>query len=308
MVKKKKTELMVGGQAVIEGVLMRTPEKYAIAVRKPNKKIIVKKEKSASLTKKSKFWGLPFIRGIIILGETISLGYKALTFSANQQIEEIEKKENKQTRTKQKKTNKQELGTIELAVTMVISIIFALALFKFLPLGIATLFKNKIGGSNFLFNLIDGAAKFGIFILYIWLISLMKDVKIIFQYHGAEHKTVYCYEANKKLTVKNVKKYSKAHPRCGTTFILVVLLLSIIFYLFIPFETNFWLKLGIRILFLPIIAGLSYEWIKLIGKYHYKPIAKILSAPGLLVQKLTTKEPNDKQIEVAIKALEAAVK
>jgi len=295
--KGKKTELMIGGQAVIEGVLMRSNDKYAVALRKPNGKIMVKKEKYVSVTKKNKFLGLPFVRGIIILGETMGLGYRALTFSANQSLKEDDKA----------KAGKEELGTAELMITLVISIAFALALFKFLPLLIATLFKNKIGGSNILFNIIDGAAKFLILILYLMAISMLKDVQRLFQYHGAEHKAVHSYEHNKKLTVENVKKDSKAHARCGTTFILVVLFLSIIFYLFIPFSMNFWLKLFIRILFLPIIAGISYEWIKLSGKHQDKFFAKILIAPGLLVQGLTTREPDDKQIEVAIKALKAVV-
>ncbi|MBU1321121.1 MAG: DUF1385 domain-containing protein [Nanoarchaeota archaeon] len=302
--KKSKPELMVGGQAVIEGVLMRTGDDYAIAVRKANGKIIVKKQKHASLTKKNKFFGWPFVRGIIVLYETLVLGYKALTFSANESLEEEKPKK----KTSKKKDKKPEIGSFELIFTLVLSIIFALALFKFLPLGIATLLKNKIGGSNILFNVIDGVVKFIVFIAYILIISLLKDVKRVFQYHGAEHKTVYCYENNKKLTVANVKKFSKAHPRCGTTFIMVVLFLSILFYLLIPFNMNFWLKLMVRILFLPIIAGISYEFIKITGKYHHTPIGRILSAPGLLVQGLTTKEPDDKQIEVAIKSLSAVVK
>lgn len=292
--KQAKPELMVGGQAVIEGVLMRTKDKYAVAVRQPKGRIVVKKKKQLSLTEKSKLLGLPFIRGIIILVETMILGFKTLTFSANQVVEAKDKKE--------------EIGTLELIITFAISILFALALFKFIPLLVATLFKDKVGGSNFLFNLIDGIAKFVILILYILAISLMKDVKRMFQYHGAEHKTVYCYEANKKLTVKNVKKHSKAHPRCGTTFILVVLFLSILFYLLIPFEISFWLKLLIRILFLPLIAGLSYEWIRISSKHPHKLHVKILAAPGLWVQGLTTREPDDSQIEVAIKALEGVVK
>jgi uncharacterized protein YqhQ len=310
--KSKKPELAIGGQAVIEGVLMRTNEKYAVAIRQPNGKILVKKEKYISITKRNKILGLPFVRGVIMLWETMSLGYKALTFSANQMLKEEEKKELAKDAKKipgknagKKSKKKDELGTTELVITFIISIIFALALFKFLPLLIATLFKNSIGGSNLLFNIIDGAAKFIILVLYLVAISTMKDVKRLFQYHGAEHKVVHCYEHNKKLTVENVKKNSKAHARCGTTFLLVVLLLSIIFYLFIPFGTSFWLKLLIRILFLPVIAGISYEWIRLTGKYSDKLLARILIAPGLFVQKLTTKEPDDKQIEVAIKALKA---
>jgi uncharacterized protein YqhQ len=304
--KNAKPELAIGGQAVIEGVLMRTNDKYAIAVRQPSGRIIVKKENYVSRTKKSKFLGLPLIRGVIMLGETLILGYKALTYSANQSLED-DKQDKKNKGRANKDKQKQELGTPELVVTLIISIIFALGLFKFLPLLIATFFKNKVGGSNILFNIIDGAAKFAILVLYLVAISMMKDVKRLFQYHGAEHKSVHCYEENKKLTVENVKKESKAHARCGTTFILVVLFLSIIFYLFIPFNTNFWLKLLIRILFLPIIAGISYEWIKFSGKHTDNFFAKILIGPGLLVQNLTTREPDDKQIEVAIKSLKAVV-
>jgi uncharacterized protein YqhQ len=289
----KKPELAIGGQAVIEGVLMRTNDKYAIAVRQPNGRIAVKKEEYVSRTKKSKILGLPFNRGVIMLWETMSLGYKALTYSANKSLGEKEKKE--------------ELGASELAITLIISIVFTLLLFKFLPLLIATFLKNRLGGSNLLFNIIDGLAKFIILIAYILAISMMKDVKRLFQYHGAEHKTVHCYEENKKITVENVRKNSKAHARCGTTFILVVLFLSIVFYLFIPFNTNFWLKLLIRILFLPVIAGIAYEWIKFSGKHTNNFFAKILIAPGLLVQSLTTREPDDKQIEVAIKSLKAVV-
>jgi uncharacterized protein YqhQ len=300
----KKPELAIGGQAVIEGVLMRTNEKYAIAVRQPSGKIIVKKEKYISRTKKNKFLGLPFVRGIIMLWETLMLGYKALTFSANESLREQTKPGDKGKAGKNKKS-KEALGTAELVITLIISILFALLLFKFLPLFIANLFKSYIGGSNILFNLIDGIAKLTIFIIYILLLSLMKDVQRLFQYHGAEHKVVHCYEHNHNLTVENVKKDSKAHARCGTTFILVVLLLSILFYLLIPFGVNFWLKLLIRILLLPVIAGIAYEWIKLVDKHPDQWYTKILSAPGLWVQGLTTKEPDDKQIEVAIKALKA---
>jgi uncharacterized protein YqhQ len=297
---------MIGGQAVIDGVLMRTPKEYAVAVRQPDGKIVVKKEKYVSATKANKFLGLPFVRGIIILFETLILGYKALSFSANKSMEEPEKKKGRAIKGKDGQgMKKQEIGALELGITLALSIIFALALFKFLPLFIATLLKDKIGGSNLLFNLIDGVAKFTIFILYLVIISSMKDVRRVFEYHGAEHKVVYCYEAHKKLTVENVIKESKAHPRCGTTFMLVVLLLSIIFYLFIPFNMNFWLKLLIRVLFLPIIAGISYEWIKLAGKHSHSRISKILSAPGLWVQKLTTREPDKGQIEVAIASLKA---
>ncbi len=295
--KKNKPELMIGGQAVMEGVLMRSKDSYAVAVRKPNGRILVKKEKYVSITQKNKILGLPFVRGVIVLGETLSLGYKALTFSANQGLQTGDNKKNA----------KEELSTPALIITLIISIIFALLLFKFLPLLIATLFKNTIGGNNLLFNIVDGVAKLLILIIYLLAISSMKDVGRLFQYHGAEHKAVHCYEQKKKLTIENVRKDSKAHVRCGTTFILVVFFFSIIFYLLIPFSMNFWLKLLIRIAFLPVIAGISYEWIKLSSKHPRAVYSKILIAPGLLVQGLTTREPDDKQIEVAIKALKAVV-
>jgi len=295
MAKKTKPELAIGGQAVIEGVLMRTTDKYAVAVRQPNGRIIVKKEKYVSATKKHKLLGWPFVRGIIILGETLALGYKALSYSANQQLEEeMSKKEKKHFKLYE-------------AISMVIGIGLAILLFKLIPVGVATLFKNMIATSNLAFNLIDGGVKLLILILYLLLISLMKDVKRLFQYHGAEHKTVHCYEANKKLSVEKVQKYSTAHPRCGTTFLLIVIFLSIVFYLFIPLEISFWLKFLIRLPIILPVAAIAYEWIKLTGKHPHSIISKVLSAPGLLVQRLTTREPDDKQIEVAIKALKAVV-
>jgi uncharacterized protein YqhQ len=305
MAKKNKPELAIGGQAVIEGVLMRTNEWYAVAVRQPSGRIIVKKEKYVSRTKKNKFLGLPFMRGIIMLWETMALGYRALTFSANESLKE-EKKPGEKRKAKDRKS-KDELGTPEFVITLVFAIAFSLLLFKFLPLFIANLFKNYIGGSNLLFNLIDGLSKLAILIIYLLLLSMMKDVRRLFQYHGAEHKSVHCYEDKRALTVENVKKDSKAHPRCGTTFLLVVILLSILFYLFIPFGMNFWLKFLIRVLFLPLIAGIAYEWIKLVGKHPDAWYTKVLSAPGLWVQGLTTREPDDQQIEVAIKSLKAVI-
>ena len=305
----QKPELMIGGQAVIEGVLMRTKQRYAVAVRKPDGSIVIKKARYISKTQQNKFLGLPFIRGIIILVETMILGYKALTFSAAQQVERLEEKEraSKKSGGVQKKDSGV-LGTFELIITFVFSIVFALLLFKFVPLLIASLLKERLGGSNLLFNLVDGLAKFIILVLYILAISLMKDVRRVFEYHGAEHKTVYCYEANKSLTLRNVRKESKAHPRCGTTFILVVILLSILFYLLIPFNMNFWLKLLIRVLFLPVIAGLAYEWIKISSKHPHRIYSRVLAAPGLLIQRLTTREPDNKQIEVAIRALKNVIK
>jgi uncharacterized protein YqhQ len=294
----EKPELMIGGQAVIEGVLMRSKTHYAVAVRDPKGRIILKKEKFISATSKSRLLGLPFIRGIAMLVETMVLGVRALNYSANVSLDDGEEKSS---------GKKVEFKAPELAITLALSIIFAIALFKLLPLVGATFINKIIHGNNLVFNIIDGVIKILVLIIYLLLIGLMKDVKRLFAYHGAEHKAVSCYESGLKLTPKNARGEPKAHPRCGTSFILLVLFLSIIFYLLIPLNTSFIAKLGIRILFLPIIAGISYEWIKLASRHPKKIYSRILIAPGLLIQGLTTREPDDKQIEVAIKALKAVI-
>jgi uncharacterized protein YqhQ len=292
-VKNKKPELMIGGQAVIEGVMMRTKDHYSVAVRAKKNKIIVKKEVFKSATKHNKFLALPFVRGMVMLYETMVLGIKVLNYSASIDlgIEEKDKKE----------FNK------GIAFTFVIASLFALALFKFLPLGAAYLVQNSFGVSNFWFNVIDGIAKFTILIGYLGLISLMSDVKRLFQYHGAEHKAVACFERNKPLTVGNVQDCHKEHPRCGTSFIIFVLIISIILYMFIPLGTGFWAKLGLRLLMLPIIAGIAYELIRLAGKYD-NWLIRIIVSPGILVQKITTREPDNKQVEVAIASLKEVLK
>jgi uncharacterized protein YqhQ len=288
--KRNRPELMIGGQAVIEGVMMRTKNYYAVAVRNERGKIIVKRKKFISATAKSKIMGLPLIRGVALLYETLLLGIKVLNYSASVSIDATEKEK--------KNLDK---GII---ITLIISLVFAIGIFKLIPLLIAYLFKNMFGGGNITFNVIDGVAKFTLLITYMVLISLIPDVKRLFAYHGAEHKTVACYESGKDLTVKNVMKCRKEHPRCGTSFIIYVLVLSILFYMFIPINTGFWEKLALRIIFLPIIAGISYELIRLAGKYD-NLLTRILVSPGMLVQKITTLEPDKKQAEVAIASLKA---
>src|SRR3989344_7512414 len=278
----------IGGQAVIEGVLMRTKDKAAIAIRKPNQKIKIKKLEIKSF--QNKFFKLPLIRGIIALIETLILGIKALNYSANENLEEPEKKQEK-------------ISPIYFIITAIFSLILALVIFKFIPLLITqaltnkTLIKNKI-----LFNIIEGLLKIIILFVYILIISRMKDIQRIFQYHGAEHKVVNCYENKLPLTLQNIKKFSTIHTRCGTSFIILVLIVSIIIYSFLPSDVTFIKKLTYRILLLPLIAAISYEIIK-IKKSNF--LIKILTYPGTLLQKLTTKEPDEKQIEIAVKALNA---
>jgi uncharacterized protein YqhQ len=272
----------VGGQAVIEGVMMRNKEKFAVAVRTKEGKIKVKKEKSSNFPK---FFQKPFIRGVVGLGYTLYDGVKALIWSSNQQLE-----------VEEKLTKKEIIGTIT------ISFLFAVAFFVVLPFFAA----NFIHSEGIWFDVLDGAIRVGLFLGYLAVISLAKDVKILFSYHGAEHKTIACYEDKKTLTVKNVKKYSRFHPRCGTSFLFVVLILSIIMFTLI--RGPLWMKFAGRIVLLPVIAGIGYELIKLSGKYRKSPFVKIIVAPGLWLQRITTKEPSDKQLEVSIQSLKAVLK
>ena len=282
-------KITLGGQAVIEGVLIRSPNHYAVAVRKPDNKISVKTEKYVSYTKKNKFFGFLFIRGVITLFETVIVGMKALIYSANESGEE-----------------KEELTAKELAFTVITSIVVALLIFKFVPLLLANVLSKNLGLSNFWFNIFDGIIKIFIFVLYLVALSFMDDVKRLFEYHGAEHMSVHCYESKKKLTVKNVKTFKTLHPRCGTEFLLLVLFTSIIFYMFIPFEASLMLKYVYRIILLLVIAGVSYELLKLSGKHYDKILFKIIAWPGMMLQKITTSKPSDDQIEVAIESLKAA--
>ncbi len=282
--------LAVGGQAIIEGVMMRNGDTIATAVRLPNNKIKVKKDYFKSLTKKIRILGWPFIRGAVNLVEILIIGMKIMIYSSNQQLDDDE-----------------DLTMKELFFTILFSIIFSIVIFKLIPLLIATLFQKKLLLGNITFNLIDGFVKTAILVAYLWIIGFMPDVKRLFQYHGAEHKTINCFEKNIPLTPKNVIKQTRFHPRCGTTFILIVFLVSILFYLVIPLETSFAGKLLLRVLLLPLIGGVSYEIIKFGGKHYDNPVMKIILYPGMLLQRLTTREPDEEQAEVAIKSLKAAI-
>ncbi|MBU0536543.1 MAG: DUF1385 domain-containing protein [Nanoarchaeota archaeon] len=283
-----------GGQAVIEGVLMRSMHNLAVAVRKPNGKISIKKEKIVSIADRVSILRWPFIRGVFNLFQMLIIGFKALIHSANESMDKVE----------------EELTFMEIVFSIVLAIGFAIILFKALPFLVAVLFERTfsfVKENYIIFNIIDGVTKITFFILYIFIISLMRDVKRIFEYHGAEHKTVNCYEAGESLTVKNVKKYSTLHPRCGTNFVLIVLILSILVYTFIPKSLELWARFGLRILLLPVIAGISYEILKLCGKYRDNILMHAVALPGLAVQMITTREPDNKQIEVAIAALNGVI-
>ena len=282
----------VGGQAVIEGVLIKGPKKVAIAVRDPDGKIVVREEESSSVVKKFKFLNVPFIRGPIVLVETTIMGLKALNYSANVAVED--------------ESEEEKLSTGSMILTLLFSLAVALFLFKLVPLAIAE-FASSMSSffeNRYLFNLTEGLSKVLILIGYITVIGLMSDVKRVFQYHGAEHKVVNAYE-NKDL--EHPEKYSTIHVRCGTSFILFVLSLSIIVYLFLPMDVSFMAKYGLRLLLLPVIAGVAYELIKISPKYEDQLWFKVLISPGLAMQKLTTKEPDKKQLEVAMAALKRVI-
>lgn len=278
-------DIYYGGQAVIEGVMMKSPSHYSVAVRKDNK-IIVKKKKFLSLTASSKILKLPIIRGVVYLLEMMVLGMSTLMWSANQQTDEEE-----------------QLSNLEMISTLVFSLLFAVGLFIFLPLVIT---KYLVNDSTFFFNLIDGLIRISFFLIYVIAISFLSDVKTLFQYHGAEHKVVNCYEAKKKLTPKNAQKFSTLHPRCGTSFIIIVLALSIL--LFSVLTGDFMTKLLGRIVLIPIIAGIAYEFLKFSAKHLENPIVKTLVFPGLMVQKLTTRQPSLDQLKVAIVALKKVLR
>ncbi len=282
----------IGGQAVMEGVMMKSPHYLNTSVRKKDGEIKDKSREYYSLKKKSRLFEKPFIRGIIVLFEMLIIGVKELNYSAKEAAEDEDI----------------QLGFWELTTTVVLAVAGALLIFKLLPLFIAETL-SKTSNSNLLLNALDGGAKIVLFTAYLLLISQMKDVKRLFQYHGAEHKAINCYEAGEELTPENVEKYPTKQVRCGTTFIIFVFLLSVLFYLAIPLNYNFWLKYGLRVLLLPIIAGVTYEIIRGANKvYHKSKIVRALVEPGLWFQKLTIRKPSREQIEVAISSLKTVLK
>lgn len=275
-----------GGQAVIEGVMMRGPEQLAIAVRKPDQEIVLEKREINSVVKRLPFLKWPLLRGVVALAESLVIGMQALSFSANQSLEEEE----------------EELSAKELALSMGLALALGILLFVVAPTTLTKLIDRFIPGV-FVQNLVEGVIRIGIFLLYILAISRMKDIQRVFQYHGAEHKVIHAYEAGEELTVANIQKYSTLHPRCGTSFLLIVMVVSIFLFAFLGKQVLWWRILS-RLLLMPLVAGISYELIKLSGKYGTRPLVKILIGPGLMLQKLTTREPDDSQVEVAVKALE----
>lgn len=295
----------IGGQAVMEGVMMKNQDRYAVAVRKPDHQIDVKVENYKSTIKNEKIRHLPIVRGVVNFVESLVLGMSTLMYSASffEDEEEDNKKKNlseeerKKLEEKEKKQEKALMGG-----TVAFSIVFALALFFALPYFLSGFF-HKVIASETLIALIEGLIRLAIFLGYIAIISLTPDIKRVFMYHGAEHKCINCIEHGMELNVENVRKSSRLHKRCGTSFLLIVMLISIVFFMFIRVDSRI-LQLVLRLLLIPVIAGVSYEFIRLAGRYD-NWFVNALSQPGLWMQRLTTREPEDDMIEVGIASVEA---
>ena len=301
MAKKKQTHYSgIGGQAVLEGVMMKNRDKYAVAVRKPNGEIDVEVEEYKGVCGDKKFAKLPFIRGVFAFIDSLILGLTVTTYSASFYEEEDEKPS--KTEEKLEKLLGNKADDIMMTFTVILSVIIAVALFMLLPLFLSDLLGKYIRNASVI-AIIEGMIRILIFIAYIAGISLMKDIKRLYMYHGAEHKCINCIEKGRPLTVKDVKRSSRQHKRCGTSFLLFVVLVSVIVFFFIRVD-NMVLKLVLRIALVPVIAGISYEIIRLAGRSD-NIVVRIISAPGLWMQKLTTKEPDEDMIEVAIASVEA---
>ena len=291
-------ETLVGGQAVLEGVMMRSPHAWAIACRKPTGELSTHSEPLERPSDKHKWMAWPVVRGVITLGHAMGLGFKALRFSANVALDEIPAND---------KGKKLEVSGWVAAVNVIFSLGFFIFMYKYLPLVAATELKrvNPLFGEQIIFNLVDGLIRIALFLLFIWGISLWLDIRRVYEYHGAEHKTVYAFENGDPLETSAVQKYSTFHPRCGTSFLMTVMIISILVYMAIP-VTTFWARFAIRIALLPVIAGVSYEIIRFAAK-HRGSLFAMMTAPGLWLQRITTQPPSDDQAECAIVALDQAM-
>ena len=284
---KKITDLAVGGQAVIEGVMMRDAHRTATAVRLPNGDIDVETCTVSSIRDRYPVLNLPLIRGSVIMVESLIIGMRALSFSAQAAGEEDEQMTKK-----------------EIAMTILFALVLASILFIVIPTGAAHL-AAAYTDDPIVFNLIEGGIRLMVFLLYIWGISFMGGIRRVFQYHGAEHKTIHCYEAGEALTVENVQKFPRLHPRCGTNFLLIVMVVAIVFHVFFGWP-DFWLRILSRLAILPVVAGVSYEIIRFAGRSE-NHLVHILITPGLWLQYLTTRPPADEMVEVAIESLKAVL-
>ena len=330
-------ETLVGGQAVLEGVMMRSPHAWAIACRKPSGEVVTMSEPLERPSEKHKWMAWPIVRGVMTLGYAMNLGYRALKFSANVAIEDMMQEEGtdhvetaasavppkpalsvsngrseaEPSEPPASKSSAREkaatLSTWMAAVNVILSLAFFIFMYKYLPLLAATELKkmDPALGGRIIFNLIDGGIRLALFLLFIWGVSLWKDIRRVYEYHGAEHKTVFAFENGDPLNTEAVQKYSTYHPRCGTSFLMTVMLISIVFYMLVPY-TTFWARFASRIVLLPVIAGVSYEIIRFAAK-HRGSLFALMTAPGLWLQRITTQPPSDEMAQCAITALDQAM-
>ncbi len=295
-------ETLVGGQAVLEGVMMRSPHAWGITCRKPSGELVTHSEPLERLSEKHKWMGWPAVRGVMTLGHAMTLGFRALRFSANLQLDEIQKDEDGNLPQK-----KFEIGGWVAAVNIAISVGFFIFMYKYLPLLAVTELQkaHPALSGQIMFNLIDGIIRLALFLVFIWGTSLMKDIRRVYEYHGAEHKTVFAFENGDPLDTAAVQKYPTFHPRCGTSFLMTVMIISIFVYMIFPVHT-FWARFALRVALLPVIVGVSYEIIRFAAKRR-KSLFAIMTAPGLWLQRVTTQPPSDEQAVCAIAALDAAM-
>jgi uncharacterized protein YqhQ len=295
-------EILVGGQAVIEGVMMRSPHSFAVAVRRPGGSIAVTQDYLNRPSEKHPWLRWPILRGLGVLGQAMVLGIRALKYSAEASLEDPKAPE-----AEQNKDKKPELSNWVLALNLAFSLGFFIVFYKLLPLYLATLLKSRWepAGNLFVFNLVDGTIRIVLFLAFLTLLAQLKDIKRVFEYHGAEHKVVWCFEKLGRADVASARECTRFHPRCGTSFLLVVMAIAMVLYMFLPFQSFAGRFLG-RIALLPVIAGVSYEFIRFAAKSS-GPLWKLASQPGLWLQRVTTREPNDGQLETAVKALDTAM-
>jgi uncharacterized protein YqhQ len=316
-------ETLVGGQAVLEGVMMRSPHAWGIAVRKPSGEIVTHSEPLERPSEQHKWMGWPVVRGVMTLGHAMTLGFRALKFSANAALEDLSTSDSDGSATDTAKEKKDPAKKFEITgwmagLNMAFSIAFFIFMYKYLPLLATTELKrvNPVFGQQIMFNLVDGLIRITMFLLFVWGVSLWKDIRRVYEYHGAEHKTVFAFENGDPLNTGSVQKYSTYHPRCGTSFLMTVMIISMLVYMAIPVHT-FWTRFGIRIALLPVIAGVSYEIIRFAAKRFSArnsstspgfSLFALMTAPGLWLQRITTQPPDDREVECAILALDEAMK
>ncbi len=312
-------EVLIGGQALLEGVMMRSPHAYAIAVRKPSGEVVTHAEPVEKLSEKHSWMGWPLIRGVASLSQAMALGFRSLRFSANVALEAEEARAEAEAKAKGERgaeeggrgrlphttgeKKKLEISGWVMAVNVLFSLGFFILFYKFVPLQITTKLQElwPVVGGQVVFNLVDGAIRIALFLLFIWGVSLWADIKRVYRYHGAEHKTVFAFESKQPLTIEHAQSFTTYHPRCGTSFLMTVMLISILFYALVPAET-FWMRFAARIALLPLIAGVSFEIIRFAAK-HRTSLFALMTLPGLWLQRITTQPPEDSMVECAIVAL-----